>query len=531
MNLSDLDLGYDRVNFFKINNSEILVATLNVEYMKDLRTFFTNKVKNYQFMPQYKSGQWDGNIVFLTRQGVLPLGLLHEATAKLDELGYKYEVDKELLPKPIKLDDFEKVIQDELINKQHKDKSIVPWDHQWNTAKNLLKARRGITKSATSSGKSFTITLMMKYLLYKKYAKRILLVVPRTDLVVQFQKDAIEYGLSNSDVGMYFGRIKEVTQPIIIGTWQSLQNIKERKFFEQFDVLIVDEAHLAGASDQKSSKKRKSTGTQMRQICDKCVNASWRFGLTGTLPVEELDIRTVVSGIGPVVDEVKAIDLMEIGHVTRLKILIPFLNYDPKIVKQKEKKFLLDQGITEKTKKEDMPLTINFRAECNFIENYIPRFKLISNIVTKRLSKNENILILANSIKFGKNLKKIIEHLNKDKFTKIVHITGQMDEQKRKVIRQEMEDGERLIIIATTSLFSTGISVKNLHAVIFANIGKSKTQVLQAIGRSLRKHTTKKVARVYDICDNLKILSAHASERMQFYASEEFDVEITELQI
>jgi superfamily II DNA or RNA helicase len=509
----------------------IIVASLNDEYMENLKVHFTNIVPHARFSPAYKSGNWDGKIRFLDRKGILPRGLVDEAYDILNKWDVKIDIREGLEKEEIDNSDFEDVIRRELIEKQGEGIYMEPWEHQWEASKELVKAKRGLVKAATSAGKSYIITMLAKYLQYKKYAKKVLLVVPRTDLVVQMSQDAEEYGYSRDDIGMYFGRVKDADKDYVISTWQSLQNVKEREFFEQFDCLIIDECHGAKMGDNKSKSKRENSGTVMRQICDKCVNAEWRFGCTGTLPTDEIDVRTIVSGLGPLVYSVTAAQLMKKGHVSQLKIIIPFLNYDKKMIKTMMADNLLEQGITEDTPKNEINATAKFNAEKQIIENYIPRLKLIGKIAKSRLAKEENVLILANTLNFGEKLVKVIEYICKDKLNEVYYISGKMDEYERKEIREKMENGVRIVVIATTSLFSTGISVKNLHNVIFGNMGKSKIVTLQAIGRALRQHVSKKCARVYDLCDNLKYNSKHAQERMNYYADEEFDIKIEELTI
>jgi superfamily II DNA or RNA helicase len=293
--------------------------------------------------------------------------------------------------------------------------------------------------------------------------------------------------------------------------------------------VLVHNCHGATGGDTSSKKKRTGGGTKMRQICDKCVNASWRFGLTGTLPTDPLDVRTIVAGIGPQIDEVTSKELQTKGRISDLKIVVPFISYDKTIVKERIKKYLLDMGVDENTKKEDIPLTAKFNAEKQFLENYVPRLKYIAKIVEGRLENDENILILANSLNFGKNIKKTLEYKLKDKYNSLYYVYGDIETMKRKEIRQIMEDEKKVIIIATTSLFSTGISIKNLHSVIFGNIGKSKITVLQSIGRALRQHSSKEYAKVYDLCDNLTYSARHSKERLEYYSKEEFKIKFIEI--
>ena len=242
-------------------------------------------------------------------------------------------------------------------------------------------------------------------------------------------------------------------------------------------------------------------------------------------------MRTVISGIGPVVNVVKAAELMEQGYVTNLKIVIPFISYDEKMVKEKIKGYLEEAGITSKTPKEDIPTSAKFNAEKKFLENHIPRLKFIAKLVKFRVKKDENVLILANTLNFGENVYKVVQHLLKNEINAIYYIHGNMNEYERAQIRETMEKETRVVIVATTSLFSTGISVKNLHTAIFSSIGKSKIRTIQAIGRTLRQHSTKDIARVYDLVDNIKYSRKHAQERIEYYSEEEYDHEIVEVDL
>ena len=86
--------------------------------------------------------------------------------------------------------------------------------------------------------------------------------------------------------------------------------------------------------------------------------------------------------------------------------------------------------------------------------------------------------------------------------------------------------------MASYGVFSTGISIKNLHNVIFASPSKSKIRNLQSIGRVLRKGKNKDKATLYDISDDCTYKSRknytlnHFIERIKLYNQEEFNYEI-----
>ena len=74
-----------------------------------------------------------------------------------------------------------------------------------------------------------------------------------------------------------------------------------------------------------------------------------------------------------------------------------------------------------------------------------------------------------------------------------------------------------------SSIFSTGINIKNLPFIIFVDGGKSFIRTLQSIGRGLRLHENKPKLIVFDIFDNLKYSTRHAQQRQLFYDEEKID--------
>ena len=99
----------------------------------------------------------------------------------------------------------------------------------------------------------------------------------------------------------------------------------------------------------------------------------------------------------------------------------------------------------------------------------------------------------------------------------------------REHIRQITEMENNAIIVASYGTFSTGISIRRLHNIIFASPSKSRIRVLQSIGRQLRKSEYKSVARLYDIGDDLQWKSRknfslkHFNERIKIYDAEKFN--------
>ena len=111
-----------------------------------------------------------------------------------------------------------------------------------------------------------------------------LIIVPTTSLVEQLYKDFYEYGfdVENEVHRIYSGKDKITDKRIIISTWQSINRLKF-DWFEQFGAVFGDEVHLF--------KAKSLTG-----VMNKCKNAEYRFGTTGTLDGTETN-KLVLEGL------------------------------------------------------------------------------------------------------------------------------------------------------------------------------------------------------------------------------------------
>jgi hypothetical protein len=117
--------------------------------------------------------------------------------------------------------------------------SMVPYTHQFRGALKSLYFGRGICEHVTSSGKSLTISLTVNYLYQKNKESKILILVPKLDLIEQFAENLATYGIDASLIGKFCGYQKDTEQPFIVSTWQSMY--KQKELLKQFSILIVDE--------------------------------------------------------------------------------------------------------------------------------------------------------------------------------------------------------------------------------------------------------------------------------------------------
>ena len=118
-----------------------------------------------------------------------------------------------------------------------------PREYQVEGVYDALRHNRKLLISPTASGKSLMIYSLVRY--YVNKGQKILLVVPTTSLVEQMYKDFQDYGWDAESYchRIYSGREKTNEHPVTITTWQSVYKL-ERSFFEDYGVVIGDEAHL-----------------------------------------------------------------------------------------------------------------------------------------------------------------------------------------------------------------------------------------------------------------------------------------------
>ena len=432
------------------------------------------------FNPKFKIGHWDGKIyLFDIYKKTLPFGLLGEflAIKKKCFPNLKLEIDPEI----------KCFVEQDLYFESIEIEKLEPWDYrpyQEDCIRKALKYKKCILRAATSAGKSYIIAGIIKNLLHYKKIQNAIIIVPTTSLVEQFYKDLIDYGFYKEELGRVYSKFKDWDKKIVISTWQSLRHSIDNVI--PFNCIIVDEVHTARA-------------TVIRDIL-KISSSFYRIGCTGTLPESRLDLLNVKSYLGPVVADVSASELGKLGFISDIQILMYHINYKSKFHSDYNK-------AREEIYKNPFRLTI--------IQNLI-------NTITK------SILLLVGKVETeGKFLKQYFLDQNLCDEDHIVFISGSMDTCDREEWRQKIiqNPDEKYIVIATYSVFSTGVNIPNLSHLIFVSPYKSYIRIVQSIGRCLRKHASKNGAIVYDLIDhNNKWFSKYGDIRLRFYDKEKFEV-------
>jgi superfamily II DNA or RNA helicase len=480
----------------KLNESISAIHTsekADEDLLEDLKSYFTVEVKNAKWMPKMRYGNWDGRIAYFNpSKGIIYNGLLDKTEQWCKNNGIEFRKDNFTEWPEMEWKEF--VGYNKKILKGTK---YVPRDYQEKACLEALNKRHGILECCTSSGKSLIIYLFIRHLL-RFGVKNILLCVPNITLVNQMYSDFKDYGWTDLEQNcekLYGGETPSFDKPVLISTWQSLQN-KEKPFFEKFDGVVYDECH--------SSKAK-----VVNSILKACVNSFWRIGTTGTLPDDKNDLMMITCVLGKVLYRIAAKELIDRGFLTKLIVANLFVKYPIDFIKQRI-------------------CGSNYANEVAELEGCEARNRVIDSILG-HLPKEHNILFLVNHVA---HVDKVADYIRK-KFPErqVEIITGKVKADKREEIRQDAEKFQGLVIVATYQTCSTGVNIKKLHGIVLYADSASKIRVLQSLGRGLRQHSTKKKVILYDVIDDCRYtkrtgkvfkncLFQHWETRKQFYEQE-----------
>ena len=467
-----------------------------------LADFFTFEVPGAKFMPAYRNRIWDGKIrLFSPQTGELYVGLLPYLTKCLDDYEEEYTISEELRD--------ERKIDREILNGfigklglRSNGRPIQPRDYQVDAVEHCIRKHRSLLLSPTASGKSLIIYILIRYymlLLKEQATDKILILVPTTSLVEQMYSDFIDYGWDEKYMQkIYSGYDKEVTKPVVISTWQSIYKFP-KKYFDQFGMVVGDEAHLFKAKSLTS-------------ILSKLTECKYRFGLTGTLDgmqTHRLVLEGLFGTLNKVITTRELIDKKTLAEFNIKSLVLTYPEDECKLVKD-----------------------MKYQEEIDYIVTHNKRNEFIRDLA---LTLKGNTLVLFQFVeKHGDVLYSQITNAT-DKRT--FFVSGKTETSDREAVRAITEKEKDAIIVASYGTFSTGINIRNLHNIVFASPSKSRIRTLQSIGRGLRRSETKDTATLFDIADDFTYKSrknftiSHFLERINIYNEEQFDYEIRRIRI
>lgn len=404
---------------------------------------------------------------------------------------------------------------------------FVPKWYQAKGAYLALKYRYSKGQFATSAGKSFIQYIVARYLLEKRITagKKVLMIVPSVMLVKQMAADVGDYATDEFVTcdQIFGGSKRNKSANLVISTIDSLAN-RELEFFEQFEAILVDEAH-------------KLTTKTYQQVINWVPYKQIKliYAVSGTFHdklTNEGMIQTQYAG--PTLIDVTAKQLMDEGSITPVKIKVLNLRYGF----ETSKAYYHAEGIDIQNKRN--------HAEMKFIRMLPDRFNKISNTVAK-LQNNQ--LLLFKSVEYCEAFARYLEERAPDKEVFVIH--GDVSADRREYIRLRTEEIDNAVICATYPTMSTGVSIKRLVWMHLIESSKSFIRIRQSIGRTLRLHPDKDYAHILDYVDIFKkhrrenketgepgwpgphqnVSARHGKARQKIYKEQEFEYTVTNIDL
>lgn len=458
-----------------VNNSKCKVQC-TLEELRFLRSKLRIRVPGAFFSDAFRRRVWDGFSYYITESGYISTGLLPKLCKLLDDKNWEYEledkrvfeINKLKLPKKLgKL-----TLRD---NQLESAKSVINSYHQG------LYFPRGVLDEATNFGKSLTAAALFKA--YPSNMKMIL-IVNRKHIHDQLVQEITE--LVGNEVGYISG--KEIKwNRLMIFMAQTLRNNlhRLRDQLSQFDICVVDECHYASSPTYK----------EILQVLD---NSTVRVGMSGS-PFEHKDKNKnerILSFFGPTLHETTNDDLIKLGFSTKPIVTICTGNTLVKLpgeYKEEETKGLI--------KSKERNGKVLKRVKHHYKKKRLPML-----VICKFHNHTELIY---------KKVKKQFPELR----VNYIHVKVK----DRMKILKDFKEG-RLDILVSSKLIKEGQNLPLIKSLIIAAGGDSVIDVLQIVGRSLRKHESKSVVYIDDFKDDGAYLKRHSKHRIAVYKAEKFKI-------
>lgn len=457
---------------------------------------------------------WSGTICYLYNGVYLPAGLWRRV----------FDLKKSPIPYDVTINNMMSLF-DETVTKEQLQQFVdgldTPFEarqDQIEFATKACQAKKSCYKLGTSYGKTFLCYVISRFLRdtgrllmeSDNKRKKTLMIVPSIHLVDQcfndfeyYQQDSWDsennrpfncakfkvYKIHSSARNAY--ALKDAD--IICGTFQSLVNMPA-DWFEQFDFVITDEAHMAPANS-------------IIAIFSHCKNAHYHLGISGSLPgPETVERLTIESYIGPMLGEFGVAVMKEQGIVCDFAIKQVVLEHkrgsDDDYFKYLKSLWQFDaSGTAIYSPFDDSSLIVN--AEQHHCMHNQNANLIIANIF---VNLDMNSIVLCKRRDHVQMLADAMQQLiDANKLDKHVHIIrGDVHLEERKDILAQMEaEPNKHIVVATIKTLSTGVSVHAIFYAGFCMLGKSSNIALQSVGRLLRKHPLKQRAIIIDIAHKL----------------------------
>jgi len=326
----------------------------------------------------------------------------------------------------------------------------------------------------------------------------ILLMVPRIILIEQNIRRLVAYGIPKDKIGAYFGERKQIRE-ITIGTYQSI--IRNLDIIRRSNMVIFDEIHLI-----------RDTAKIFSKIFDVVIEDHKKAlpGLTATLDEKDLSKYNTILTLLPPVKRYPIKNAVDDKRLAK-PIVIPLkVNLTEKEQNDYDTYSAKIKRISNRFKKYDAESMTRLLRKGGFVSGMAKAWflnirkrklllscaenKLLSalNLITKKFP-NEKIMIFSETIDSISKLRDMLELEG----TKAMIIDSNTNSRKRQLILNQW--GREFYPLLSVHTLEIGFDIPQVRIEIILATTSNMNQVIQRIGRVIRKQEGKDLALIYVI--------------------------------
>lgn len=324
----------------------------------------------------------------------------------------------------------------------------------------------------------------------------ILMLVPRIVLIEQNYRRLVRYGIRSEKIGRYFGEQKDIRE-ITISTYQSA--VANLDIVKRADMIILDEVHLANPTARSFSR--------IFDIISNCSKAL--LGLTAT--IDEADPKSqIIISIIPPVRKYLIKDAVTDGRLARPVINPVKVNLTEQEQKTYDEYSRKIRTISARFKRYDAKAMMELARQGGFPSwqakawflNVRKRKKLLASAdnklamaveLIKTKHPNQKVMVFSETLESIRKLKLQL----KSKGIEAMLIDSKMPSFRRQQVLSEW--GKRFYPLLSVHTLEIGYDVPEVGIEIILATTSNMNQIVQRVGRVLRKVKGKETALVYVI--------------------------------
>jgi len=335
----------------------------------------------------------------------------------------------------------------------------------------------------TGCGKTFFAIQLMKKIFLEDPNIKVLIVCPKNVILERtWYKELYEAGISLKDIGVYYGEIKEKAK-ITITNIQNLENIN----FKEYQMQIWDEIHWSGTDRileflSLPCKYKIGLSATLKRLDNKHYEIMEHFNYN----IFSYEIHEALND-----DIISFFDFYSIGVILDNKLRV---EYD-EITEKLNNIFRQYGGFTGAMKhasigtKNALLGLMNERKQ--LVNNYHKKFDVVKKIIS--MNKESKTLIFNQYNKTTSSLYWTL--LEEGCKAEIMH--SGVEKKKREEILTNFKK-DKFLVLLCSRVIDEGYNLPSIDcAIIMSNESSGKRQLIQRIGRTLRKSKGKLSSKIF----------------------------------